>query len=84
MIIETLASKNKWRQLDTVVRKFRTLSPNEPLKNFATSMSVVPVLGMSALNLAEDTKLQILKTLISGGASLGTDGRSLPASLIII
>ena len=74
IIVETLASKNKWRQLDTVVRKYRTLSPTESLKNFATSMTVVPMLKDSASKLTEDTKLQILKTLIGGGATLGTDG----------
>ena len=74
-VVEELARKNKWRQLDTVVRKYRTLSPAESLKHFATSLSVVPMLRDSALRHSEDTKLQILKTMLGGGASLGTDGK---------
>ena len=75
MIIEGLASKNKWRQMDTFVRKYRILHPTESLKNFASSMSVVPMLRDSALKNAEETKLQILKTMVGGGATLGSDGK---------
>ena len=75
MIIEGLASKNKWRQMDTFVRKYRILHPTESLKNFASSMSVVPMLRDSVLKNAEETKLQILKTMVGGGATLGSDGK---------
>lgn len=75
MIVDGLANKNKWGQLDTFVRKYRLLNSADSLKNFASTMSIVPMLRDSSLQNSEDMKLQILKTMIGGGATLGSDGR---------
>ena len=77
MIIEGLANKNKWQQMDMFVRKYRILNRTESLKNYAASMSVVPMLRDSVLKNAEETKLQILKAMVGGGATLGSDGKHL-------
>ncbi|XP_052783611.1 TPR and ankyrin repeat-containing protein 1-like [Mya arenaria] len=72
-ILENLATKNKWRQLDILVRRYRTKHGSDQLKGFACSLSVVPVIRELSLLGAEDVKLQIVVNLLNSGASLGSD-----------
>ena len=74
MLLNQLASGNKWRQLDMLLRKCRNHNKADSFKGFAKDLSIVPVVSSESLKDEEELKQKIVKELLDNDATMGTDG----------